>query len=66
MAFATKYDILPTANDPLYIFNVSTPVNNQEAKIHGFEFGGQYFFGDIVALASWPTTRSSMATLATT
>ena len=32
--------------DPLYTFNVSTPVNNQEAKIHGFEFGGQYFFGE--------------------
>jgi len=46
VAFATKYDILPTANDPLYIFNVSTPVNNKEAKIHGFEFGGQYFFGE--------------------
>ena len=46
VAFATKYDILPTANDPLYTFNVSTPVNNKEAKIHGFEFGGQYFFGD--------------------
>ncbi len=46
VAFATKYDILPTAADPLYIFNVSTPVNNQDAKIHGFEFGGQYFFGE--------------------
>ena len=46
VAFATKYDILPTANDPLYTFNVSTPVNNKEAKIHGFEFGGQYFFGE--------------------
>ncbi|MES1262933.1 MAG: TonB-dependent receptor, partial [Peristeroidobacter soli] len=46
VAFATKYDILPTANDPLYTFNVSTPVNNKEAKIHGIEFGGQYFFGD--------------------
>ena len=27
-------------------FAVTTPVNNKEAKIHGFEFGGQYFFGD--------------------
>ena len=33
--------------DPLYTFNVNTPINNKEAKIHGFEFGGQYFFGDI-------------------
>jgi len=46
VAFATKYDILPTADDPLYTFAVSTPVNTQKAKIHGFEFGGQYFFGD--------------------
>jgi TonB-dependent receptor len=46
VAFATKYDILPTASDPLYTFNVNTPVNNREAKIHGFEFGGQYFFGE--------------------
>ena len=22
------------------------PVNKKEAKIHGWEFGGQYFFGD--------------------
>jgi outer membrane receptor protein involved in Fe transport len=46
VAFATKYDILPTANDPLYTFNVSTPVNNKDAKIHGIEVGGQYFFGE--------------------
>jgi TonB-dependent receptor len=46
VAFATQYDILPAADDPLYTFAVSTPVNNKEAKIHGFEFGGQYFFGD--------------------
>ncbi|HEV7605781.1 MAG TPA: TonB-dependent receptor [Steroidobacteraceae bacterium] len=46
VAFATKYDILSTASDPLYTFNVSTPTNNKKAKIHGFEFGGQYFFGD--------------------
>ena len=46
VAFATQYDLLPTATDPLYMFDVNTPVNNKEAKIHGFEFGGQYFFGD--------------------
>ena len=46
IAFATKYDILPTADDPLWTFAINTPVNNQKAKIHGFEFGGQYFFGD--------------------
>jgi TonB-dependent receptor len=46
VAFATRYDILPTAEDPLYQFAVNTPTNNKEAKIHGFELGGQYFFGD--------------------
>jgi TonB-dependent receptor len=46
VAFATQYDILPNAEDPVYAFAVSTPVNNQEAKIHGFELAGQYFFGD--------------------
>jgi TonB-dependent receptor len=46
VAFATKYDILPVPADPLTTFAVNTPVNNQTAKIHGFEFGGQYFFGD--------------------
>jgi TonB-dependent receptor len=45
-AFATQYDLLPDATDPIWEFAVSTPVNNKEAKIHGFEFGGQYFFGD--------------------
>jgi TonB-dependent receptor len=46
VAFATQYDLLPNASDPLWTFAVNTPVNNKEAKIHGFEFGGQYFFGD--------------------
>jgi TonB-dependent receptor len=46
VAFATKYDIFPTAEDPLWEFAVNTPVNTQKAKIHGFELGGQYFFGD--------------------
>jgi TonB-dependent receptor len=46
VAFATQYDILPNADDPLYDFAVTTPVNNKEAKIHGFELAGQYFFGD--------------------
>ena len=46
VAFATQYDVLPNAEDPLYTFAVNTPVNNKEAKIHGFELAGQYFFGD--------------------
>jgi len=39
-------DILPTAADPQYTFGVNTPINNEEARIHGWEFGGQYFFGE--------------------
>jgi TonB-dependent receptor len=39
-------DILPAADDPEAMFGVNTATNNQEAKIHGFEVGGQYFFGD--------------------
>jgi TonB-dependent receptor len=45
-AFATQYDILPNDTDPVWSFAVNTPVNNKKAKIHGFELGGQYFFGD--------------------
>jgi len=46
VAFATRYDLLPNGDDPLYTFGVSQPVNNKDARIHGWEFGGQYFFGD--------------------
>jgi TonB-dependent receptor len=62
VAFATKYDILPTASDPLYTFNVNTPTNNKEAKIHGFEFGGQYFFGDtgFGVLANYTVVRGDI------
>ena len=45
-AFATGFDLFPTADDPDYIFSVSQPINNKEASIDGWEFGGQYFFGD--------------------
>jgi TonB-dependent receptor len=40
------FDITAAAGDPLYTYSVNRPINNREAKIHGFEFGGQYFFGD--------------------
>jgi TonB-dependent receptor len=46
IAFATQYDLYPRADDPDYIFRVTKQINNQAARIHGFEFGGQYFFGD--------------------
>ena len=62
VAFATQYDILPTASDPLYTFNVNTPTNNKQAKIHGFEFGGQYFFGDsgFGVLANYTVVRGDI------
>jgi TonB-dependent receptor len=61
-AFATQYDLLPTADDPLMNFAVATPVNNEEAKIHGFEFGGQYFFGDsgFGVLANYTVVRGDI------
>jgi TonB-dependent receptor len=43
---AALYDILPAADDPLYQFNVSRPVNNKEAHLYGGEIAGQHFFGD--------------------
>lgn len=46
LAFATQYDLRPRADDPAYQFNVTRPVNNRQATIHGWEFGGQHFFGD--------------------
>ena len=41
-----RFDITGEADDPLYTFAVRRPVNQEEAKIHGWELGGQYFFGD--------------------
>jgi TonB-dependent receptor len=46
LAFATQYDLFPTAADPEYLFNVTRPVNNKDAKIHGWELGAQHFFGE--------------------
>ena len=43
---ATAFDLLPQADDPLYVFNVTRPTNNKEAKLYGAEFAGQHFFGD--------------------
>ncbi|MFC3099225.1 TonB-dependent receptor [Alteraurantiacibacter palmitatis] len=39
-------DVIANASDPLFVFQVSTPINNREGNIHGFELQGQYFFGD--------------------
>jgi len=43
---ATRYDIVANASDPLYQFLTQRPVNNKQAKIHGWELAGQHFFGD--------------------
>ncbi|UZJ43985.1 TonB-dependent receptor [Marinimicrobium sp. C6131] len=43
---ATEYDIVPNESDPEYEFLTSIPVNNKEAKIYGFEWAVQHFFGD--------------------
>ena len=41
------YDITGVpGSDPAYIFANQRPVNQEAARIHGFELGGQYFFGD--------------------
>lgn len=39
-------DITADANDPLFNFVVTSPINNREAKIHGFELAGAYFLGN--------------------
>jgi TonB-dependent receptor len=39
-----RFDLTGEADDPLYTFAVRRPVNQESAKIHGWELGGQYFF----------------------
>jgi len=43
---AGLYDVSGNGADPLMQFRVSQPINDEKAKIHGWEFAGQYFFGD--------------------
>ncbi|GAB5347642.1 hypothetical protein TMRO357_00562 [Alteriqipengyuania sp. 357] len=38
-------DIIANGEDPLFEFDVTTPINNQNGNIHGFEIQGQHFFG---------------------
>ncbi len=40
------YDVIANSTDPLFVFQVSTPINNRSGNIHGFELQGQYFLGD--------------------
>lgn len=42
--FASR-NVIADANDPLFVFQVTTPINTETAHIHGFELQGQYFFG---------------------
>jgi len=46
LALEAAYDLYGLANDPLYLFNVNRPVNQNASKLRGWELGGQYFFGD--------------------
>jgi TonB-dependent receptor len=46
LATEAAYNLVGEADDPLYIFNVNRPINQNQAKLHGWEIGGQYFFGD--------------------
>lgn len=41
-----RVDLVGNAQDPLYSFQVSQPINNRQANIHGAEFAVQHFFGD--------------------
>ncbi len=62
VAWATRFDIVSNADDPEYLFAVTSPVNNEEANIHGWEFGGQYFFGDtgFGVLANYTVVRGDV------
>ena len=38
-------DVIANGSDPLFVFRVATPINQEEGNIHGFELQGQYFLG---------------------
>ncbi|MBL4814798.1 MAG: TonB-dependent receptor [Shewanella sp.] len=44
--FENNYTGIANSDDPLMDFETNAPVNNQDAKINGFEFAIQHFFGD--------------------
>ena len=46
LATENAYNLVGEADDPLYQFNVNRPLNQNQSKLHGWELGGQYFFGD--------------------
>ncbi|WOI52670.1 TonB-dependent receptor [Parvularcula sp. LCG005] len=39
-------DVSPNADDPLFMFEVTQPINNRDARLYGFELAAQHFFGD--------------------
>jgi TonB-dependent receptor len=41
-----RTDVIANGTDPLFNFFVTTPINNRQGNIHGFEIQGQHFFGD--------------------
>lgn len=45
-AIFADYDILANSTDPLFTFQVATPINQESANINGVEFSFQHFFGE--------------------
>jgi TonB-dependent receptor len=43
---ATGYNVFANGADPLFVFQVQKPINNEEGHIYGFEIAGQYFLGE--------------------
>ncbi|MEO1658170.1 MAG: TonB-dependent receptor [Pseudomonadota bacterium] len=41
-----QFDLVGNADDPLFDFEVTQPINDEEATINGIEIAGQHFFGD--------------------
>jgi TonB-dependent receptor len=46
LAMENAYQLYGESDDPLYMFNVNRPLNQNQAKLHGWELGGQWFAGD--------------------
>ncbi|MGR3979522.1 TonB-dependent receptor [Pseudoalteromonas sp. 1181_04] len=44
--FEAAYDVLPNSDDPMMDFTAQVPTNSKDAKIDGYEFAIQHFFGD--------------------
>jgi len=42
----SAYDVVANEDDPFFEFEVTQPINDRDARIWGFEFAVQHFFGD--------------------